>query len=187
MFRCFYLHLKCFHFFFISAQYHRLPNISVPLPQFKGNYGSVKLEAVCSAFNYSNIKDKVIWKSAEPKTFEFLNTPYGYVLYQTVIPSEARDPALLHISDFRDRAIVYLDEVSFCFRISRKSKTVLIYMNILESRRNSRSSAQYLQYTFTNVSRTNSEFVGRESRSYQLRKLYGRQKSESLTVELDYM
>ena len=99
-------------------QYVALPNISVPEIQPKGNYGAVKLQAVCSVFDCPWINEKLVWRSDEPKTFEFLNKAFGYVLYKTTIPNNMSDPAVLRVSSLRDRATVYVDEVSLCPTVS---------------------------------------------------------------------
>jgi hypothetical protein len=68
------------------------------------------MEAVCSIFDDSCTE--VLRRSQDPKTFEFLNVKYGYVLYETTIPTEdISDPAILYVSDLHGRAVVYVDEV----------------------------------------------------------------------------
>lgn len=88
-----------------------MPKIPVPEPTPKGAYGTVTLSPVLSLFNDSVIPNVIKQYSDEPKTFEQLNIAYGYVLYETVFPSNVPDPALLYVNDLRDRAVVYVDEV----------------------------------------------------------------------------
>jgi hypothetical protein len=89
-----------------------LPNIPVPGPAKKGNYGKVRLEAALSMFNTSYIEDKVVFVSEKPKTFEQMSVYDGYTLYETTIPDNIPDPVILHAPGIRDRAIVYVDHVS---------------------------------------------------------------------------
>lgn len=53
----------------------------------------------------------------KPKTFEELDQFSGFVLYETVLPELKRDPALLTVNGLRDRAIVFVDDVSVCYNL----------------------------------------------------------------------
>ena len=88
--------------------------MTVPESKPKGNYGKVPMKATRSIFDDS-FSTEVKTKSQFPKTFESLNVNYGYVLYETTIPDDISDPAVLYISDLRDRAIVAVDHVSTKF------------------------------------------------------------------------
>lgn len=99
---------------FVSyLQYYPLPKIPPPQPAPKGKYGVVTLKPLFSLFNYSHIPDSIIETSTNPKTFEEMNVKYGYVLYQTTIPSDIADPSILCVLGLRDRATVYVDKVVF--------------------------------------------------------------------------
>lgn len=87
----------------------------MPKPTPKGNYGLVTLKPVLSLFNYSQIPDRKEKFSEKPLTFEQMEVYYGYILYETKLPEELGDPTLLYIYDLRDRAIVFIDEVSIFF------------------------------------------------------------------------
>ena len=80
----------------------------MPKPTPKGNYGKVHLTAVLSLFNDSYIEDKTTHTSTTPKTFEEMNVKYGYMMYETILPSNISDPAVLYVPNLRDRAIVYV-------------------------------------------------------------------------------
>jgi beta-galactosidase len=49
---------------------------------------------------------------ANAPTFEELDQNSGFVLYETTLPKFTRDPSELVINDLRDRAYIYVDEVS---------------------------------------------------------------------------
>lgn len=78
----------------------------------KKAYGSVKLSAVVSIFNAPDIYDDEPVYEKIPQSFETLEIYSGYVLYETYIPKKFPDFASLSNLKIRDRAIVYLDEVS---------------------------------------------------------------------------
>mgnify|MGYP001002954773 CR=1 FL=1 len=86
-------------------------------PSPKGNYGKVRLEAVLSIFNTSAIEDKIELFSHEPKTFEQMNVQHGYLLYVTTVPPNLPDPVTLYVPYFRDRAVVYIDQVNTLFSV----------------------------------------------------------------------
>lgn len=44
-----------------------------------------------------------------PPTFEQLSLPHGFVLYEAVFSSEAKDPAILR-ANIGDRGLVYVDD-----------------------------------------------------------------------------
>ncbi|XP_065200399.1 beta-galactosidase-like isoform X1 [Planococcus citri] len=94
----------------LLSKYFKIPNIPIPKPTPKGNYGTVTMKPVVSLFNYSHIPDKVQQYSDRPSTFEQMQVYYGYILYETTLPSIIDDPALLYVYDLRDRAIVFVDQ-----------------------------------------------------------------------------
>lgn len=52
-------------------------------------------------------------------TFEELDQNSGFVLYETTLPKLTRDPSQLTINELRDRAQIYVDEVSMEFKRKR--------------------------------------------------------------------
>ena len=98
-----------------GTQYYVLPKVPVPKPAPKGDYGKISLKAVLSIFNESYIGEKIVQRSLEPKTFEEMNLNYGYMVYETIIPKNISDPAVLRVRDLRDRAIVYVNHVSIYY------------------------------------------------------------------------
>ena len=46
-----------------------------------------------------------------PQTFEQLHVGTGFVLYETIVNVMTSDPALLKVSEVRDRAYVFVDQV----------------------------------------------------------------------------
>lgn len=49
--------------------------------------------------------------SKGPVSFEALGQRYGFVSYSTLLENPSKDPSVLQVN-VRDRAIVYLDDVS---------------------------------------------------------------------------
>jgi hypothetical protein len=70
------------------------------------------MKAVLSLFNTFYFKDKIITTSYKPKTFEKMKFYGAYVLYETKIPKNLSDPAVLYVPDPRDRVLVYVKNVS---------------------------------------------------------------------------
>lgn len=52
------------------------------------------------------------------RSFESVAQPNGYLLYTTAIEGKPRDPTKLHIPGLRDRAFVFVDDVSKVSSIS---------------------------------------------------------------------
>lgn len=61
--------------------------------------------------------------AVKPKTFEELDQFSGFVLYETILPEFKRDPALLTVNGLRDRALVFVDDVSRAFNFKTFFKT----------------------------------------------------------------
>ncbi|XP_063239683.1 beta-galactosidase isoform X2 [Bacillus rossius redtenbacheri] len=96
----------------VIGQYLPLPNMTLPEPAEKGDYGQVQLSPVASlldpvilaAFSSENVTRQ------HPLTFEQLGHRYGFVLYQTRVPARAPDPAVLDLAEFSDRAYVFVNK-----------------------------------------------------------------------------
>ncbi|XP_037946406.1 beta-galactosidase-like [Teleopsis dalmanni] len=95
----------------IIGRYLPLPNISVPEPLPKKNYGSIRLMACCSILSEKGRQTlgTGVVVSNKPKTFEALSQYSGLVLYETDLPRFKRDPSILRAPGVRDRAYVYID------------------------------------------------------------------------------
>lgn len=70
----------------------------------------MKLRPITSLFNY--IKNVPPVSSKYPQTFEDINHHYGFVLYKHKLTGQLADPSQLYVPGLRDRAIVFIDEVS---------------------------------------------------------------------------
>ncbi len=102
----------------ILSQIRRLPNIPVPPPSPKGNYGELVFQWSISLFDSSYIPGSNTTYTFNPPSFDELNLSYGYVLYRTKIPAAGlSDLAVLEARGVRDRAIVYVNRVSSNVRI----------------------------------------------------------------------
>ncbi|XP_049781675.1 beta-galactosidase-like isoform X1 [Schistocerca cancellata] len=95
------------------GQYLPLPDIPLPVPSEKGDYGTVTLYPVAALL--SDLLRETLGKkyksSLYPKTFEQLGQNSGFILYETIIPDDLSDPALLDVPGVRDRAIVLIDRM----------------------------------------------------------------------------
>lgn len=119
-------------------QYFVLPNIPVPKPAPKGNFGVITLQPIQSLFN-STREIHLTWRyEKNTKSFEELGQYGGYVLYETVVPANVKDGALLDICSMHDRTNVYLNHVSptpinFALRSIMKDKTeiFLVFQNFV--------------------------------------------------------
>nr|CAD7432748.1 unnamed protein product [Timema monikensis] len=93
--------------------YLPLPDLALPEITAKGEYGVVSMFPVVSLLE-DEVKSglgtpTVIEKY--PLTFEALGQSYGFVLYETMVPSDIGDPSLLDVKTIGDRALVFLDKV----------------------------------------------------------------------------
>lgn len=98
----------------VIKDYLPLPNIPVPAVSTKMQLPTVELHAkttLLSAASRQHLGSSPI-QSKKPKTFEELKQFSGFVLYETELPKDKRDPSVLTIPDLRDRAIVTVDNVS---------------------------------------------------------------------------
>ncbi|XP_012156568.1 beta-galactosidase [Ceratitis capitata] len=96
----------------IIGRYLPLPNIPVPAPTPKKNYGTIRLNACCSILSAKGreILSTGVVVDAKPKTFEALDQYSGFVLYETLLPTFKRDPSMLSASGVHDRAYVHIDD-----------------------------------------------------------------------------
>lgn len=96
----------------IIGRYLPLPNIPIPAPTTKKNYGTIRLNACCSMLSAKGreILSTGVVFDTKPKTFEALNQYSGFVLYETMLPTFKRDPTILRASGVHDRAYVLIDD-----------------------------------------------------------------------------
>lgn len=95
-------------------EYLSMPNIPVPDREQKMNVPSVQMSVITSLL--SNIARRILGttpiNSVNPLTFEEINQYSGFVLYETYLPDFKIDPSSLIIPKLRDRALVFIDNVS---------------------------------------------------------------------------
>lgn len=89
-----------------------MPNIPLPMRAPKGRYGSVTMQPALSLFNHSFITDKRTATSTYTKTFAEIGMQYGYLMYETTMPSTVTTNSTLLVWDMKDRMNVYLDQVN---------------------------------------------------------------------------
>lgn len=104
----------------LIGEYFDLPNIETPQREPKMSLGAVQLQPVNILL--SNICRQYLGTTPvynpSPMTFEALNQNHGLVLYEADLPVFVRDPSILRINGIRDRAYIYVDEVSSFFLCS---------------------------------------------------------------------
>ena len=113
------------------------PNVSVPEKQKKMKLPPVNLKPVVVLLS-QHAREKIGMPPVnmeKPITFEQLNQYSGLVLYETNIPIFKQDPSILTVDQIKDRAMVYVDRVSFYeqyLHINNKSiKSNLNFLRVL--------------------------------------------------------
>lgn len=98
----------------VIKDYLPLANISIPEVSHKMTLNSIKLSPKVMLLSpmARNILGRVPIESEKPLTFETLDQFSGFVLYETKLPALRIDPSVLKINGLRDRAIVFIDNVS---------------------------------------------------------------------------
>jgi len=104
----------------VIGEFFPLPDITVPQKEPKMSLGEIQLHPVNTLS--SNISRQYMGSipvsSRSPITFEALNQNSGFILYEAVLPVLVRDPSILKIDEIRDRAYIYVDEVSTEFTLN---------------------------------------------------------------------
>lgn len=103
-----YISLNSIDFF---LQYLPLPNVPLPSPSPKGDYGTVLLVPILQLFEprARQLFGTITVEATNPLTFEELGLPHWLVLYETDLVRGRPDPAILR-AKVRDRALVYVDD-----------------------------------------------------------------------------
>uniref|UniRef100_A0A1B0DPL1 Uncharacterized protein n=1 Tax=Phlebotomus papatasi TaxID=29031 RepID=A0A1B0DPL1_PHLPP len=110
--------------------YFAMPNVTVPKPTPKLNYGKVYLtprQSLLSRNTRRNLCRSPL-TSRMPVSFEEIDQNSGLVLYETDLPKMRRDPSALTIEKLRDRAYVYIDR-QFLGILSRENKIETLSVN----------------------------------------------------------
>nr|CAD7444512.1 unnamed protein product [Timema bartmani] len=97
----------------VVGRYLPLPDLALPEITAKGEYGVVHMFPVVSLLDdevKSGLGTPTVIETY-PLTFEALGQSYGFVLYETMVPSDTGDPSLLDVNTIGDRALVFLDKV----------------------------------------------------------------------------
>ncbi len=91
----------------VISRYAPLPDLPVPEPTAKANFGEVELTEQARLFDVvDEISHPVQRVSPEP--MEMLGQSYGFILYRTMVTGP-REEAPLVIQDVHDRALLFVD------------------------------------------------------------------------------
>lgn len=97
------------------SKYLPLPNVTVPDVKPKMSLGNINLRSLSgllSSLAISHLGSKPV-VSRKPITFEQYDQYSGFLLYEAKLPPRfKRDPALLKVDKLRDRACIFVDQVS---------------------------------------------------------------------------
>ena len=93
----------------VVHKYLSLPSIPFEKSSPKGKYGTHFMKHMGDVFHNSNLFKPEVKEAKFPMTFEELNHPYGFLIYETKIKNEFSDPALLEVKGIHDRGYVYLN------------------------------------------------------------------------------
>ncbi|KAK0180096.1 hypothetical protein PV327_005773 [Microctonus hyperodae] len=93
------------------GQFLPLPNLPLPTVAPKGDYGSILLKPVARFFDNEtrSLFTTTMGVYNTPPTFEKLAIARGFVLYETNLPENMKDPAILR-ANIGDRGLVYVDD-----------------------------------------------------------------------------
>ncbi|URN94422.1 MAG: beta-galactosidase [Candidatus Pristimantibacillus lignocellulolyticus] len=92
----------------VVSKYIELPELNLPKPIPKKNYGMISVEKGVSLFKQLE-KLSVPHETTCPESMEFYGQNDGFILYETFI-SGPREERELVIQECHDRALVYLDD-----------------------------------------------------------------------------
>lgn len=98
---------KYYKFREVISKYAPIPEIEMPAPVKKKNYGEIEFKYSAKLLdNLEKISTPV--ESVTPLTMEKLNQGYGFVLYKTKVRGP-RDEQPVRLQDVHDRAYIYKD------------------------------------------------------------------------------
>ncbi|GAB0088674.1 Beta-galactosidase [Sergentomyia squamirostris] len=112
------------------SKFQALPNLTIPVPAPKLNYGKVYLTPRFSLLS-RHVRQQICRpavKSKTPVSFEEIDQNSGLVIYEILLPGMKRDPSALTIEKLRDRAIVYIDRQMVGI-LSRENKIDTLSIN----------------------------------------------------------
>ncbi|XP_003399681.2 beta-galactosidase [Bombus terrestris] len=107
----------------VISKYLPLPNVPLPSPSPKGDYGTVLLSPILKLFEprARQLFGTIVVEATNPLTFEELGLSHWLVLYESDLTRGCLNPAILH-AKVRDRALVYVDDQLVGF-LSRTDNT----------------------------------------------------------------
>lgn len=113
------------------SKHFPLPNVPVPERTPKVKLPNVVLKPLSGMLDTAGRKHLANFtkKAETPMTFEALDQNSGFILYETTLPKITRDPALLKLSDLRDRAYVYVNR-QFVGILSRENKILSLPLGL---------------------------------------------------------
>jgi len=88
-------------------------NDITPVPEPKGDYGTLKMQPLVSLFEKVTQRIKPV-ESDIPLGFEIMGINSGFVMYETILTNDQKfvtAPVNLTISKIRDQATIFLDQV----------------------------------------------------------------------------
>lgn len=101
--------------------YVPLPNMSVPKRAPKLSLPPVQLlpkAALLSPIARQKLGNLMNETFKTPVTFERIDQYSGFILYETQLPNFRKDPTILSAPNIKDRAHVFVDNVSYCSHIT---------------------------------------------------------------------
>ena len=113
------------------SKYLPLPAGKPPVAKPKMKIDPIKLQFIQDIFEFTTQYRNKTKNSVTPMTFEVLNQPNGFVMYQTVVTVQPTDPVRLCIPGLRDRALIYIDN-KYAGTLSRETNNFDIPINVLK-------------------------------------------------------
>ncbi len=92
----------------VISRYMDLPELVLPEPLPKRDYGTVNVDGVATLFEQLDQLSDPIWSTC-PESMEFYGQNDGFILYETYITGPREEKELV-IQECRDRALVFVDD-----------------------------------------------------------------------------
>ena len=87
------------------------PGIPVPKTASKASYGRVDMRCfLMDIFEFVDRFSTDPKTHSRPQTFEAMSQASGFLMYETTVPVQPSDPAVLQVNGLKDRAIVYVNQ-----------------------------------------------------------------------------